>query len=141
MTARVHDVEAGRDDTDHEPAGVERAHVRGGVDPDREPAHDGDAGAGEEPAELARVGQPVRCRRTRPDDCDAARLERVGPVAFAQQHRRPVGEWIANRIAVVVGDPDARYTLRFELRPHGIEIVASLSLTRARADRDPRTDR
>src|SRR5467141_1475685 len=56
MTARIHDVEAGRDDTDDEAAGVECADVGRGVDPDRESAHDGDARAGQEPAELARVG-------------------------------------------------------------------------------------
>ena len=88
MAARVHDVEPGRDDADHRAAGVERALVRGAVDPDREPAHHRDPGAGERGAELAGVGEPVRGRGAGADDRDPRPVERVGPLALDEQHRR-----------------------------------------------------
>ncbi len=108
VPAGIHDVETGRDDPDDESARVERADVRGGVDPDGQAAHDGDTGAGEEPAQLACVFEAVRCRGTRPDDRHPLCRERVGPFAFAEENRRPVGERVADRIVVVVGDPNVR---------------------------------
>ena len=67
MSAWIHDVEAGRDDTDREPAGVERAQVSRGIDSDRESAHDRDPGISEESAQLARrrarAASPYASRR------------------------------------------------------------------------------
>ena len=73
VAARIRDVEPGRDDTDRVSAARERALVRGAVDAEREPADDGDAGAAEERADLARIGEPVRRRGAGTDDRDARR--------------------------------------------------------------------
>ena len=66
---RVDDVEPGADDTHHRAARVERALVRGGVDPDREAAHHRDPGPGEGRTELvarprARSGVAARVPTT-----------------------------------------------------------------------------
>ena len=50
--------------------------MRGAVDADREPAHHGHARAGQEGAELAGVGQAVRCRGARADDRDPRGVRR-----------------------------------------------------------------
>ena len=93
----VHDVETGRDHTDDGATDVERAFVRGGVDADREPTHDGDARGAEHRADLARVGQAVRCGGTRADDRHPRPVEHVGDVAFGEQHRRALGHVVADR--------------------------------------------
>ena len=76
------------DHADDRAAGVERALVRGGVDADRQPAHHGDAGAGEQRAELAGVGEPVRRGRPGADDRDPRPVEARRARRPPQQHRR-----------------------------------------------------
>ncbi len=88
MPARVDDVEPGAEHADHRAAGVERALVRGGVDPDGEPAHHGEPRPGERGAELVGVGEPVGRRRPGADDRDPAAGERLGRVTLGEQHRR-----------------------------------------------------
>ena len=92
MAARVDDVEARGDDADDPAAGLERALVRGGVDADRQAAHDRDALLGQVAPDRARVGDARRCRGARADDGDSRPVEHVGPLAFGEQHRGRLSE-------------------------------------------------
>ena len=77
------------------------------VDADREAADHSDAGARAAGRHLARVGKPERSRGARADDGDAGRLERVGPIALAQQEARHVGQelGVADRKIVGIAPP------------------------------------
>ena len=119
------------------PPAVERAPVRGGVDADREPAHDRDTRFAQRRAHLVRVGEPVRRCRTRADDRDAWSFERGRAVAFGEQHLGPAGH--------VVGD---RVVRRGRRRTRGCRVGTRVSSTRSVAgdllpeprERDPRRD-
>ena len=108
VSPRVHDVEPGRDDADHDTACVECADVGGGVDADREPADDRDPGVGEHGTDLVGVGQPVRRCGPRPHHRDAWLLQGVGPVTLGEEHGRPTGHVVPDRIAGRALDVDAR---------------------------------
>ena len=123
MAPRVHDVETGRDHADREPARVERAQMSRGVDSDREPAHDGDPGAGQE-RRRARARRPARAASrirvptiaTRPPRTRrAARLRPGAPAAGrgagrgsgSRRRRRSRPGWRALRIARAPRSDDA----------------------------------
>ena len=108
MSARVHDVEAGGDDPDDAPAGVERTLVHGAVDADGQPAHHGHAGARQGGAEVAGVVETVGRCRARADHRHARTVESTGVGALGEEHLRPVGELLVERIAGPPGDVDAR---------------------------------
>ena len=133
VAARVDDVEAGRDDADRQSARVERSGVGGAVDADREPADHGDAGAGAERGDLARVGDAHRRRGASADDRDPRRVERAGPVALAEEHARHPG--VDHRVEEVgVADREvvaAHPTMRLAAHQRSSRIHAARSTSPA----------
>ncbi len=115
MATRVHDVEAGAEHTDHRSAGLERALVRGGVDADGEPTHHRDVSPGEDRTQFACVGEPVRRGGAGPHHGHAPAGERVGCIAFGEQHRGSIGK-VVDRVAQATFDVDTSSSLRQQAR-------------------------
>ena len=108
VPAGILDVEPRRDDTDRRAAAEQGTFVGGGVDPDREAAHDGHTRLGEIGREGTGVVETVGSRGARADDGDTRRVERVGSVALGEEHRGMVGDGLGvDREAGVGGEQDA----------------------------------
>ncbi len=92
VPARIDDIRPAREHRDRQPRSGEAAAVSGGVDAERQAAHDGHAGRSEPAAERVRHLAAVRARVARADDRHRRlvpeRLERLEPTAPEQDRRR-----------------------------------------------------